>query len=575
MNCRKCGHPIQIKVPALTPPATTEPPPSSTGDDAPTRIGQVGEVLAEALRAGLEAAPSSAIPASAIPLSDEEWFVGINGDPSGPFTREQVASKMRIGTITPDSLAWREGLSDWRPVGEIIELSELRKSLALSLPAPPLSPPSRPESPLSRPPPPPSRPSRPGPPPPPPRASRPAIASPLTPSAPLVAMPAAPSLGPPRPSPSASSLGPPRPSPSRPQVDISPAPSPVELTGQPQPADDLIFAPPAPALAFPSSPALEDEAPLAVMADPFGAPSAPTTIPTLPTEIPGGSAHQRSSASPPPALTAPSLPDSSSPISSHPLASFGASGASTPVSVAATDAQGPHRSASAYPSVPPRQKKSGWLPFAVTFMLGSFCSALVIALIMKPPPAPLPTPIPTSATTAATAQSTGADSSIPLTITSVMGTTASRPSGTALVAPLPPATTSVTPSATAATSATGGGLDLSGLGSSGPRPELDPGGNSGKTPAGGCYAQADIQRVIGAHQGGVRRVCWTNATTNSSSASISVSMTIGPQGNVESVSANGDDASVARCVENDVRRWTFPAGGCSERTSFSLKFIRQ
>jgi hypothetical protein len=57
--------------------------------------------------------------------------------------------------------------------------------------------------------------------------------------------------------------------------------------------------------------------------------------------------------------------------------------------------------------------------------------------------------------------------------------------------------------------------------------------------------------------------------------SISVSVTIGPAGNVQSVSATGDDGSVARCVESDVRRWTFPAGGCSQQTTFSLKFIRQ
>jgi hypothetical protein len=145
---------------------------------------------------------------------------------------------------------------------------------------------------------------------------------------------------------------------------------------------------------------------------------------------------------------------------------------------------------------------------------------------------------------------------------------------TAPVAVAPPPTAAASDSAP--TIATGGGLDLSGLKSGGPRPELDPqGAGGGKATASGCYAQGDIQRVIGARQGGVRRLCWTNATTSSTSVGVNVSMTIGPQGNVERVSATGDDGSVARCVESDVRRWTFPAGGCSQRTTFSLKFIRQ
>ncbi len=634
MNCRKCGHPIQIKVPALS----ESPPPSSVADDAPTRIGTLGESLAAALKAGGEPTPSSAIPASAMPVSDEEWFVGINGDPSGPFTREQVTAKMRVGTITPDSLAWRDGLNDWRPVSEILELSELRKSLALSLPAPP---PSRPESPISRPVPPlppisrpaplppPSRPSRPppapstsapspsrpGPPPPPPRASRPTAASTLTPSAPLVdarPAPSSSSLGPPRPAPSSSSLGPPRPAssslgpprpvPSRPQFDNSPAPpraaatsspgfdvpkdileasplpSPVEMAAGSQPSNDLIFAPPATSsttLPFPSGPTVEDAAPLAVMADPFGAPSSPTTIPNMPAEVPVGPARARSSAPPPPALTAPSLPDSASPVSSNPYA-----GGAAPIAVAATDVQTSYRTPALQPSeAPPPKKKAGWLPFVVTFMLGSFCSALVIAMLVKPQVA-APTPLPLASTASATIP-TSTSSSTPLTTATAMGTTPTRPVGTGALTPLttttasglPAPSTSAAPTAT--TSAPIGGLDLSGLRGSGPRPEQDQSENGGKAPGSGCYAQSDIQRVIGAHQGAVKRTCWTNVATTSNSASINVSITIGPQGTVESASASGDDSSVARCVENDVRRWTFPAAGCSEKTAFSLKFIRQ
>jgi hypothetical protein len=56
---------------------------------------------------------------------------------------------------------------------------------------------------------------------------------------------------------------------------------------------------------------------------------------------------------------------------------------------------------------------------------------------------------------------------------------------------------------------------------------------------------------------------------------VSVSLTIGPDGSPQAVSANADESSVAKCVENDVRSWRFPAMGCSQQTSFSFHFVRQ
>jgi hypothetical protein len=52
-------------------------------------------------------------------------------------------------------------------------------------------------------------------------------------------------------------------------------------------------------------------------------------------------------------------------------------------------------------------------------------------------------------------------------------------------------------------------------------------------------------------------------------------VTIGPDGVPQNASASGDDPSVAKCVENDVRGWHFPALGCSQKTGFSFKFVRQ
>jgi hypothetical protein len=52
-------------------------------------------------------------------------------------------------------------------------------------------------------------------------------------------------------------------------------------------------------------------------------------------------------------------------------------------------------------------------------------------------------------------------------------------------------------------------------------------------------------------------------------------LTIGPDGSAQDVRTSGDEVSVADCVENGVREWRFPAKGCSQKTGFSFKFVRQ
>jgi hypothetical protein len=52
-------------------------------------------------------------------------------------------------------------------------------------------------------------------------------------------------------------------------------------------------------------------------------------------------------------------------------------------------------------------------------------------------------------------------------------------------------------------------------------------------------------------------------------------LTVAADGSAQGVSASGDDPSVAKCIENDVRNWHFPAMGCSQRTSIPFKFLLQ
>jgi hypothetical protein len=66
------------------------------------------------------------MPASAAaPLPSYEWFVAIQDKQVGPIIQERLKQLWDSGEIGPDSLCWRAGLADWRPLSEMTELSSL------------------------------------------------------------------------------------------------------------------------------------------------------------------------------------------------------------------------------------------------------------------------------------------------------------------------------------------------------------------------------------------------------------------------------------------------------------------
>jgi predicted Zn finger-like uncharacterized protein len=150
MDCRRCNHPIVIRGDAMA--AEVEPaPPSSAGRSTPgtalpaRRRGdsQVGPAPTSRSSARISVGPEvrkstpGSSPALAKPTSLDQWHVAINDVPVGPMKREEVAQKIAAGAIGAESLAWREGFDDWRPVKEIPDLAELlRKPVAA--PPPPL-----------------------------------------------------------------------------------------------------------------------------------------------------------------------------------------------------------------------------------------------------------------------------------------------------------------------------------------------------------------------------------------------------------------------------------------------------
>ncbi len=51
----------------------------------------------------------------------KQYFLVINGEKSGPFTIDQLATQQ----LTPQTLVWTEGMSDWAPAQQFAELSSL------------------------------------------------------------------------------------------------------------------------------------------------------------------------------------------------------------------------------------------------------------------------------------------------------------------------------------------------------------------------------------------------------------------------------------------------------------------
>jgi predicted Zn finger-like uncharacterized protein len=148
MKCRRCGHDILIdghNMPASSPPAASASTRRSGPASAPvpTRAGSGAEALPpRTLPAALpRPAPVRSKPPSALGSEFRRhiaappevpqrapydlWHVAIKDVPVGPMTRAELSRKIEAGAVSAESLCWREGMDDWRPLGDLPELSQL------------------------------------------------------------------------------------------------------------------------------------------------------------------------------------------------------------------------------------------------------------------------------------------------------------------------------------------------------------------------------------------------------------------------------------------------------------------
>lgn len=52
------------------------------------------------------------------------WYVTVDGKSLGPFSSEQVISSLASGQYNESTIVWRDGFSDWMPLGQVPELGK-------------------------------------------------------------------------------------------------------------------------------------------------------------------------------------------------------------------------------------------------------------------------------------------------------------------------------------------------------------------------------------------------------------------------------------------------------------------
>lgn len=109
-------------------------------------------------------------------------------------------------------------------------------------------------------------------------------------------------------------------------------------------------------------------------------------------------------------------------------------------------------------------------------------------------------------------------------------------------------------------------------------PKLDVGSLGGSAPnpsGGGAFDQAAIERVVASRKAGVKRTCLERSASTASSTKVAATITIAPNGTVQNVSSSGDDPAVAKCIEQQLKSWTFPAPGETKQVQIPFVFVRQ
>ncbi len=116
-----------------------------TDEDEATRVATAAM---GGLDTGFKAIVNKEPPPESVGMPADEWFVGVNGSPIGPIRLSDLRAKAASGAVTLESLVWRDGYEEWRPLKTFPELvavveeslSNVRASMTPFVPSRPSAP---------------------------------------------------------------------------------------------------------------------------------------------------------------------------------------------------------------------------------------------------------------------------------------------------------------------------------------------------------------------------------------------------------------------------------------------------
>lgn len=145
IRCKNCANVITVRE-GMTDPDSVEAGPRRS-QKATEAVPLASEVPAQ--NGALGAAFANALTTKPPAALEEEWYVSIDGDQSGPFSLADAQRWVSSKAWDADLHCWSEGFDDWLPVDKVSHFRGLRKKPAAPPAAPPIpaSPPAMPRAP--------------------------------------------------------------------------------------------------------------------------------------------------------------------------------------------------------------------------------------------------------------------------------------------------------------------------------------------------------------------------------------------------------------------------------------------
>jgi hypothetical protein len=73
-------------------------------------------------------------PGTEPPPLPPSFYMAVKGEQTGPFDWNTLAGKARDGSLTKDTLVWRQGMPVWTAAGAVAELEKLFAAIPPPLP---------------------------------------------------------------------------------------------------------------------------------------------------------------------------------------------------------------------------------------------------------------------------------------------------------------------------------------------------------------------------------------------------------------------------------------------------------